>query len=214
MLELKNGSDFAVVVLHEIYGINRHISDACRKYHAHGYDVYCPNLIDKPEPFDYAQREEAYDFFKNRGYERAYERVGRLTARIRPDYRTVVLLGFSAGATIAWVLSESGPCDGVVAYYGSRIRDNLHVEPKCRSLLIFAEGEPSFDPRNIRRDLEAKAGVTVVVFKGAHGFSDPFSANYGAFSARAAEKLTFDFLKETGQPSRRAENSCTVRDCG
>ncbi|MGV8905417.1 MAG: dienelactone hydrolase family protein [Acetobacterium sp.] len=46
ILILKSGSDSAIIILHEIYGINPHIASVCNTYFSKGYDVYCPNWLD------------------------------------------------------------------------------------------------------------------------------------------------------------------------
>lgn len=195
-MELKKGSSSAVIVLPEIYGINRHIRRVCRKYYAAGYDVFCPNLIGETEPFSYARRQEAYAFFQNNIGDKAYIQLEKLTERIRSKYKRIILIGFSVGGTIAWVVSESGLYDGVVSYYGSRIRDNLYVQPKCGALLIFADKETSFVPKQIEARLKTKADVAVHILPGSHGFLDSFSENYNLLSANIADTLTQDFLNE------------------
>lgn len=191
---IKSDASSAVIVLHEIYGINRHISEVCQKYYDAGYDVFCPNLISRAEPFGYMRLKEAYDFFQNDVGDKAYIQLEKITERIRLKYKRLFLVGFSVGATIAWIVSESGLYDGIVSYYGSRIRDNLHIQPKCRSLLIFAEQETSFVPKQIEEKLKMKTGVTVHILQGNHGFLDSFSENYNLLSANIADTLTQDFL--------------------
>ena len=64
-MRIVNNSDSAIIVLHEIYGINEHIKNVCIGFSAKGYDVICPNLINRREPFDYESQEEAYNYFMN-----------------------------------------------------------------------------------------------------------------------------------------------------
>lgn len=191
---MKRNSDSAIIILHEIYGINQHISNVCEKYYSNGYDVYCPNLINKSEPFSYAQQEEAYAFFQKYVGNKAHIQVNQLAKQIRMQYKEIILLGFSVGATIAWILSESGMYDSIVSYYGSRIRDNLHIQPKCQSLLIFAEQETSFEPKDLLKNLKSKPNVNVYILDGKHGFLDSFSENFYLPSADIAKKITKDFL--------------------
>lgn len=149
MTACQNGSDTAVVILHEIYGINAHIKKVCREYSAEGYDVYCTNLLKRKTPFPYSQQEDAYrSFIRNIGFD-AYLKVNQFLEELRPNYKALILIGFSVGATIAWRCSESGLCDGIIGYYGSRIRDYLSVVPKCKTLLIFAEDEQSVGPEEL-----------------------------------------------------------------
>ncbi|MFP2265926.1 dienelactone hydrolase family protein [Citrobacter braakii] len=56
MLRLIKNNENAVVVLHEIFGINEHIKDVCAEYDDRGSDVYYPPLFKHGIPFKYEQR--------------------------------------------------------------------------------------------------------------------------------------------------------------
>lgn len=43
---IKNNKN-ALIVLHEIYGVNKFIEDVCVQYQKQDFDAYCPNLLDK-----------------------------------------------------------------------------------------------------------------------------------------------------------------------
>ena len=86
------------------------------------------------------------------------------------------LLGFSVGATVAWLCSElENGVDGVICYYGSRIRGYQNIMPKCPSLLLFAQEEKLFNASELVNILNKKEFVSAHVIKGKHGFSDPYS---------------------------------------
>jgi len=67
--------------------------------------------------------------------------------------------------------------DGVVGYYGSRIRDYIDVTAKCPVTLFFAAEEKSFDVETLVKSLN-KTNVDAQILEGGHGFSDPFNRNY------------------------------------
>lgn len=195
MFKIKTGSENAILVLHEIYGINPFIKDICKKYSKDGFDVFCPNLTRITEPFAYSQQEEAYrNFTKNVGFG-VYRKVNAFLEQLRPEYKTITLLGFSVGATIAWRCAESGLCDRVVGCYGLRIRDYPDVAPKCPCLLLFADKEPSFDVESVAKILSGKANTDVKILSGCHGFCDAYSQNYAPKSAQKAEEFIADFLQ-------------------
>lgn len=60
--EFKNKKS-AMIVLHEIYGINAFVLKQCRKFRDLGYAVFCPDILDQ-QPFSYEESVEAYDYFK------------------------------------------------------------------------------------------------------------------------------------------------------
>lgn len=195
MLTFFNGSDTLVIVLHEIYGINEHINKVCKEYMEHGYDVVCPNLLNLNKAFDYENQEEAYQYFtKNIGFDLASEKVKSIVAQMRSKYKNVFIVGYSIGATIAWLCSDI-LCDGVIGYYGSRIRDYLNINSKCKTLLIFPSIERSFNVSDLTEKLKKKENLSVYMLKGNHGFCDSFSKNYCEESYKESKKLVGEFLK-------------------
>lgn len=100
MLVFQAESDKAVIIMHEIYGINRHITDVCAKYHSAGYNVYCPYLFKNRKVFTYHEEAEAYGYFMdNAGFNTTI--VDSLISDIRSKHNKIIVSGFSAGATIA-----------------------------------------------------------------------------------------------------------------
>ncbi|OPJ64191.1 dienelactone hydrolase family protein [Clostridium oryzae] len=196
MIKFINNNERVIIVLHEIYGINQHMHQVCEYYSSLGFDVICPDLLSLNKSFDYAVEQEAYENFKkNVGFIPTADRIKRLLKELKEVYKYVFILGFSAGASIAWLCSDSDvKCDGIIGYYGSRIRDYLYVVPNCKVLLIFAEDEKSFSPRELLRVLSEKTNVSAHVLVGKHGFSDPFSPNYCAQARDIANRLVNDFL--------------------
>lgn len=195
-MKILNNSDSVIIVLHEIYGINQHMQVVCDKFSMDGYNIICPNLIGLTQPFHYDSQEEAYQHFMNRiGFESAVQQVKQVIIQAKRQYRTIYLLGYSVGATIAWLCSdEENLCSGMIGYYGSRIRDYKNIIPKCPVLLIFPTEENSFHVEELVCFLR-KLNVTVYMLDGKHGFSDPFSKNYSAQSFEKAERLVETFLK-------------------
>lgn len=196
MLDFIKGSDKLIIVLHEIYGVNIHIQQVCEKYFAEDFDVLCPDMLHREEPFSYESEKEAYNnFTDNIGFERAAEEIGHLILKVRDKYSAIYLVGFSAGATVAWLCSGSNTgLAGVICYYGSRIRNYTVITPEMPVFLIFAEEEKSFNVSELVKLLGIKKNVEVCVLDGKHGFSDPHSMNYKEQAASKAEKLVLDFL--------------------
>lgn len=196
-MQIMNNSNKVIIVLHEIYGINQHIESICKRFSMDGYDIICPNLININQPFSYDQQEEAYEyFFNNIGIESALRQVRETIIRAKKQYSYVFVLGYSIGATIAWLCSgEDNMCEGMIGYYGSRIRDYMNITPQCPAILIFPDEEKSFDVKELVDSLKVR-NINAHIFNGKHGFSDPFSKNYCESSAEEAGRLVDSFLKQ------------------
>ncbi len=193
MIQYRNGNKTAIIVLHEIYGVNDFMMDVCHQYHAEGYDVYCPNLLSLQTAFPYANAQEAYNTFMHTVGFDAYKEINRLASNLSADYSKLFLVGFSVGATIAWRCSEAMLYDGIVCCYGSRIRDFLMVEPRCPVLLVFAKYD-AFDVTGCIRQLQSKKNTEIELLEAGHGFVDAHSESYCHPASKKFNQLRKTFL--------------------
>ncbi|WP_312648319.1 dienelactone hydrolase family protein [Aminipila sp.] len=177
MIKYIKNSETAIIVLHEIYGRNDFIKDVCAEYFEEGFDVYCPNLLATHKTFSYEETEEAYSYFINGSGFDVYSDILCLIQKLKEHYKKVIVLGFSIGATVAWRCCESAYCDGIIACYGSRIRDYLNLKPKCQMFLMFAE-QDSFDVNSICEQLLQKPNLEIMRINAQHGFLDKYSKYY------------------------------------
>ncbi|ARK23624.1 hypothetical protein SporoP37_02230 [Sporosarcina sp. P37] len=197
MLVLDNKSETCVIVLHEIYGVNQHIKGVCEILSSYQFDVICPDLLGRGMVYDYAQEKEAYqNFMEHAGITDGLHKVRELLADIQHKYTKIFILGFSVGATIAWLCSEEECVDGVVGYYGSRIREYTGIRPACPVLLYFAKMEKSFNVYELAPKL-SQTNADVHICDGRHGFSDPYSSAYNEELAGRAFNKTLHFLQNS-----------------
>ncbi len=195
LISILNKREKLIIVCHEIYGINQHIKDVCHKLSKVGFDVICPNLLNREQPFPYADEQKAYHHFtENVGFTYSANNIKDIVLKYRKHYRKIFIVGFSVGATIAWLCSNEDHIDGIVGYYGSRIRDYLDVVPSYPTLLFFPEEERSFHVNELLENL-THSNIELYKMKGHHGFSDPFSPNYHANSATKAFNKMIEFIQ-------------------
>lgn len=194
MIQIRNKSDTLIIVIHEIYGINHHMQSFCELISKEGFDVICPNLLERDITFDYSQEEVAYhDFMESIGFSQAQHKIQDILSDAKGEYQKVFIIGFSVGATVAWLCSKEERIDGIVGYYGSRIRNYVELKPKSPTMLIFPEEEQSFHVDELIANLDNK-NIKVYKFSGEHGFSDPYSPRYNVLSAQLAFSKTVDFI--------------------
>ncbi|MGM0884575.1 MAG: dienelactone hydrolase family protein [Bacillota bacterium] len=197
MININKKSDTVIIVVHEIYGMNGHMNYFCESLSEHGFDVICPNLLERGTPFDYSQEEEAYrHFMENVGFTNASHKIKNILLDVIDKYQQVFIIGFSVGATIAWLCSETNRIDGIVGYYGSRIRSYMGISPQCPTMLFFPQEEKTFHVDELISALDKK-NIETQKFKGQHGFSDPYSPNYNVDSAKKAFSEMVGFFSST-----------------
>ena len=98
------------------------------------------------------------------------------------------VLGFSVGATIAWLCSETSLADGIICCYGSRIRDYLQVKPCCQVLLLFAQYD-SFNVQELVNWFKDKKNIAIFSLPAHHGFLDKYNKYYDEKEANIAAVL-------------------------
>ncbi len=137
----------------------------------------------------YANEQEAVSVFIAQNGIASYAEKIAATAGQGP----VFLIGFSVGATAAWVYAAQHDCHPhslATLFYGSRIRDYSGLIPKIAVTAVFAEQEPSFLPAELAQAI-ARDPVRASVEPGTlHGFMNPCSAHYApAACARYLQAL-------------------------
>ena len=200
MYTISRNNERVTVLLHEIYGVNKHINHFANELSKEGMDVICPDLL-SGNVFSYDQQSEAYDYFMTEvGFDRAAAEVKEIIQSLQERYKEVYLVGFSIGATIAWLCSEQEGISGIIGYSGTRIRDYLDITPKCRTLLLFARYEASLDVELIMPAL-IRNQVEVVRIAGSHGFADQYAPTYTMHSSNRAYALVTEFFAKKNRRS-------------
>ncbi len=200
MISYLNESDAAVIVLHEIYGLNQQMEDICLELSRNNLDVFAPNLLKRNQVFTCYQEDQAYhNFMNNIGIERACQQVKSFLRDIRNRYRRIYVIGFSVGAAIAWLCAEEdGLCEAVIGYYGSRIRDYLAMEPTCPVLLFFPREEKTFNVTELVVALDSKEHVCASQVEGKHGFANQASPYYDQQLSSQTYNIVQLFMQNIG----------------
>ena len=144
-------------------------------------------IVDPYEGIDlnFKNESDAYQYFqKNVGLEK-YSKI--LAKHIHNQERSILLIGFSVGASVIWLNSAYKPKVHVsaIGFYGSQIRNHISIEPRFDFLLIMASKEKSFSVDELGENLSTKANIKVRKSEYLHGFMNPHSENY---SKEAYEK--------------------------
>ena len=191
--QLKENSNRCVILLHEIYGVNAHMKHYATFLYEKGFDVYVPNLLQRATAFSYEEEELAYqNFMGNIGFEKAKNDVDTLINNLSKEYEQIRIVGFSVGATIAWLCSDNIYVHKVVGFYGSRIRQYTDIVPNAETVLLFGKQEKSFDPLELKTNLDVYSNVRISIVEGEHGFADPYSSKYNEQTTNNLLEYLFD----------------------
>jgi carboxymethylenebutenolidase len=187
-----------VVIVQEIFGVNRHIRRVTDDYAAAGYVAIAPCLFDRIRrgiELGYSDAEVQ----EGRGYRLQIPEAKSLldlTASINVVKRSgrVAVIGYCWGGTLAYLAACELPISCAVSYYGGQIVQHLDKSPRRPVLYHFGERDPHIPLSDVDRIRAADPTGTFHLYPAGHGFNCEDRGSYDAASAQLARERTLSFL--------------------
>ena len=197
-----------VVVIQEIFGVNRHIQEVVDGFAAAGYHSVAPKLFDRFER-DIELGYEGEDM--QRGIDLAFNHTDRGNALA--DVQAAIdhlraagvaataaaagvgVVGYCFGGLMTWLAACE--LDGVAAgsaYYGGGIAGELERTAKCPVMMHFGDLDAHIPLSDVDKVRAAHADLEVHVYSADHGFNCDHRASYNAPAAATARTRTLDFF--------------------
>jgi carboxymethylenebutenolidase len=201
----------AVVVLHEVFGVNADIRATCDELAAQGFIAVAPDLYWRQEPgVDLSVTSEA-DWRHGLRLNQAYDRdagakdvknTADVAAKLPECAGKVAVLGYCIGGLMTFLTAVRYGADAAVAYHGGDTEKYLGEVGGLRAPLLMHLGEEDeFISKpaqaEIKRALVGKPNVTVYSYPGQrHAFARHNGAHYNAAAAALANGRTNEFLRQ------------------
>jgi carboxymethylenebutenolidase len=195
----------ALVVVQEIFGVNRHMRRVCDDFAAHGYAVVCPALFDRTERNVELGYEPA-DVTRGRDLRGTID-AGKTVldilaaAAALPKGAKRGIVGYCWGGTVAWHgATRTSAFAASVGWYGGGIVAAKDEVPTCPVQLHFGETDASIPMADVEAIRAARPEVEVFVYAGAgHGFGcEERGSHVPADAARAQERTLAFFARHLG----------------
>jgi carboxymethylenebutenolidase len=201
----------AVVVLHEVFGVNDDIRQTCQALAAQGFIAIAPDLFWRQEPgVDLSVTSEA-DWKKGLALYMAYDRdagvsdVAATVAAARDLPRStgrVAVMGYCLGGLMTFLTAARSKVDAAVAFHGGDTEKYLdEADSISAPFLMHLAGADEFisteAQAKIKEAFAGKPNVEIHTYAGCHhAFSRHGGARYDAAAAKLANDRTWAFLKE------------------
>jgi carboxymethylenebutenolidase len=201
----------AVVVLHEVFGVNADIRATCDELAAQGFIAVAPDLYWRQEPgVDLSVTSEA-DWRHGLRLNQAYDRdagakdvknTADVVAKLPECAGKVAVLGYCIGGLMTFLTAARYGADAAVAYHGGDTEKYLgEVGGLHAPLLMHLGEEDEFISKpaqaEIKRALVGKPNATVYSYPGQrHAFARHNGAHYNAEAAALANGRTNEFLRQ------------------
>ncbi len=155
-----------IIIIHEIYGVTGNLLKLKSRLIKKGFSVILPSLYDD-NYCGFDEQKSYKKFYDEVGVDKGFKLIDKvITGNADSE---IILVGFSVGATIAWLHSADKRISTVIGIYGSRIREYPDITPSAQSYLFFCR-EKSFDIIPLIDELNKKNNVTACIINGEHGF--------------------------------------------
>jgi carboxymethylenebutenolidase len=207
----KTGKGSGILVIQEIFGVNKVMRDLADGFAAQGYAVMCPDLFWRQEPGvqitdkSEAEWKKAFSLMQGFNTDKGVDDLKATLATLRKHQACtgkVGSIGYCLGGKLAFLMATRSDSDGNVSYYGVGLADLLGEAKNIRkpALLHVAEKDQFVPPDQQKKVSEALKGnklVTIYTYPGAdHAFARIGGQHYDKKSADLANQRTAEFLKK------------------
>ncbi len=189
-----------LVVVQEIFGVNKHMRRICDDFAKEGYAVVCPALFDRTER-DVELGYEAADVARGRDLRGTID-AGKTVldilaaAAALPASCKRGIIGYCWGGTVAWHgATRTSAFEAACGWYGGGIVAAKDEETRCPVQLHFGETDASIPMSDVDAIRAAQPKVEIFVYKGAgHGFGCEDRGSYKPDDAALADKRSLAFF--------------------
>jgi carboxymethylenebutenolidase len=190
-----------IVVIQEIFGVNKHIREVADGYAADGYLVIAPAMFDRVEKnveLDY----KAEDIARGR------EIRGKVTndmavkdaqAAINEAAKAgkVGIVGYCWGGLVTWLAAaKASGLSAAAPYYGGGILDNADLAPKVPVMGHFGDKDAHIPVEGVKKLAEKHKQHQIFIYEADHGFNCDHRGSYNAPAAKQARERTLTFFRK------------------
>ena len=202
----------AVIVLHEVFGVNADIRQTCDELAGHGFIAVAPDLFWRQEPgVDLGVRSKE-DWEHGLRLYQAYDRdagaqdvkdAADFVAKLPDCTGKVGVMGFCLGGLLAFLTAVRYGVDAAVAYHGGDTEKYLdEIDGFDEPMLMHLGEEDEFISKTAQAAIKAALAnmpnVTIHSYPGqCHAFARHNGAHYNAAAAALANGRTREFLHRT-----------------
>jgi len=191
----------AIVVVQEIFGVNRHMRHVTDDFAKQGYVALSPALFDRVENgielgYDPKSIEAGRDIRAKVPLDGTLADLQAAIDAVK-SVGKVGIVGYCWGGGLAFLAATrlSGVA-AAVGYYGGLVAAHAQEKPRVPVMLHFGDSDQSIPMSDVEKVREARPDVTTYVYKAGHGFSCDERGSYNAEASKLALERTLKFFRE------------------
>jgi carboxymethylenebutenolidase len=187
-----------IVVIQEIFGVNRHIRAVTDQYAAAGLTAIAPALFDRAErnvDVPYTDMAKGMKYVQGLKTEKVMLDVQAAINRLNAAGK-VGVVGYCWGGTMSYVVAARLKIAAAVVYYGGGIDQYLAEKPRCPIMFHFGEKDAHIPLSTVEKVKEAVPEGLVYLYPAGHGFNCTERESFDPASAKLALKRSLEFFHE------------------
>ncbi len=211
LAEPAGGKGPGILVIQEIFGVNKVMRDVCDDLAAQGYVALCPDLFWRQEPGvditdkSKAEWDKAFALFGGFNLDKGVDDLKASLAVLRklPGVSGKAgTVGYCLGGRLAFLMACRSDVDAAVSYYGVMLAEHLgEVGSIKKPLLMHVATEDKFAPKDQQQKVKAavatNANVTLHEYQGNdHAFARVGGEHYDKQAAELANSRSAEFFKK------------------
>ncbi len=192
-----------LVVIQEIFGVNRHIRSIADGYARDGFLAVAPALFDRVErgvelAYDGPDAQKGVAILQKLDNEEALEDVDAALQYVRAQTgKRSGVIGYCLGGLLAWLSAARLHPDAAVGYYAGRIGNFASENPTAPVQLHFGKLDTHIPAEQVEKVHKAHPEVEIHWYENAgHGFNCDMRASYNAEASALARGRALAFLKK------------------
>jgi carboxymethylenebutenolidase len=188
-----------LVILQEIFGVNRHIRKVTETFASRGYLALAPALFDRVRPgvdIAYDQLQAGRDLMTSLDRANTVRDIDAAVAFLR-EAGKVGAIGYCWGGALADLAACQCGVDAAVCYYGRHTATWLDLQPRCPVMYHFGKLDPFIPSETVAAIRAGRPnGIFHVYEEAGHGFNCDERHEFHAESARIALDRTLEFFAQ------------------
>ncbi len=194
-----------VIVIQEIFGIDRHVRADVERWAKMGYEALAPALFDRLQRDFHAEHDDAgikagIEKARATPLDQALGDIAACRDFLAKHGGKVHVVGYCYGGSLAWL--SACRLDGLASassYYGSMVKQFAAEPLKCPVIVHLGRADPPIDAEEVEAEVRAHhPDVPVYIYEAAgHGFNNESPERYNAEAADLARHRTLQLFDET-----------------
>jgi carboxymethylenebutenolidase len=191
-----------VVVLQEIFGVNRHIREVTEGFAAEGYFAIAPALYDRSSRRGVELGYTSDDVQLGRklreefSWDDSMRDIDAARSLLASEGLPVGTVGYCWGGSISFLAATRLDVQAAVVYYGGQILPYVEESERCPLLMHFGTKDESIPLESVETIRKAHPSATIHLYDADHGFNCNLRASYNETAARLARERTIAFFEQ------------------